>query len=165
MTPIDPTRARTSGTGRVRGPGAAAAPGARQADSDFRVSAEIASGTAEAAIPLADTSPVTLGMMLAAEALDRDATRDRAARRHGQVVLAGLTTLQRVLLEGGDTATSLDRLAGLLAAMPPAVEPRLAALLDTIVLRVRVELARLEGAGGAWVDDTGQPQPKTPALP
>jgi hypothetical protein len=32
--------------------------------------------------------------------------------------------------------------------MPQAVEPRLAALLETIVLRVRVELARLEGSRG-----------------
>jgi hypothetical protein len=56
--------------------------------------------------------------------------------------------LQRALLEGGDSAVSLERLAALLADMPQAVEPRLAALLDTIVLRVRVELARLEDSGG-----------------
>jgi hypothetical protein len=64
------------------------------------------------------------------------------------VVLAGLTALQRALLEGGDSAVSLERLAALLADMPQAVEPRLAALLDTIVLRVRVELARLDDSGG-----------------
>jgi len=148
MTPIDPVRMATSGTGRVRGAGAAAPSGMPQAAGAFRVAAESGSGTAEATSPLADTTPVSLGVMLAAEALDRDAVHDRAARRHGLVVLAGLTALQRALLEGGDTAASLERLAALLADMPRAVEPRLAALLDAIVLRVRVELARLEGSRG-----------------
>ena len=145
MTPIDLVRLGTSGVGRLR---PAAAPGMQQGAGAFRVAAESDSGTAEAASQLADTTPVSLGVMLAAEALDRDAVHDRAARRHGLVVLAGLTALQRALLEGGDSAVSLERLAALLADMPQAVEPRLAALLDTIVLRVRVELARLDDSGG-----------------
>ena len=58
--------------------------------------------------------------MLAAEALDGDAVRDRAARRQGQVVLAGLSALQRVLLEGGDLGLALERLEGLIADMPEA---------------------------------------------
>lgn len=82
--------------------------------------------------------------MLAAEALDRDAAGDQTARRHGQGVLAGLTALQRALLAGGGQAACLDRLASLVAEMPPAAEPRLAALLATIALRARVELALLE---------------------
>ena len=145
MTPIDVVRLGTSGAGRVR---AAAAPGMQQGAGAFRVAAESDAGTAEAASQVADTTPVSLGVMLAAEALDRDAVHDRAARRHGLVVLGGLTELQRALLHGGDTAVSLERLAALLADMPQAVEPRLAALLETIVLRVRVELARLEGSRG-----------------
>jgi hypothetical protein len=145
MTPIDPLRLGPSGAGRLR---AVAAPGMQQAAGAFQVAAESESGTADAASQVADTTPVSLGVMLAAEALDRDAVHDRAARRHGLVVLGGLTALQRALLEGGDTAVSLERLAALLADMPHAVEPRLAALLDTIVLRVRVELARLDGSGG-----------------
>ena len=99
---------------------------------------EAGSAAAEATAPPADVAPVSLSVMLAAEALDQD-----AARRKGQVVLAGLTALQRALLDGGDQAASLDRLASLVADMPQAAEPRLAALLDTIVLRARVELARL----------------------
>ena len=118
MTPIDVVRVGTSGAGRVR---AAATP---QGAGAFRVAAESESGTAEAASQLADTTPVSLGVMLAAEALDRDAVHDRAARRHGLVVLGGLTELQRALLHGGDTAVSLERLAALLADMPQAVEPR-----------------------------------------
>ncbi len=145
MTPIDPVRRGTSGAGRVRGTGAAAPPGMPPAAGAFRVAADSGSAAAEAATPLAEATPVSLGMMLAAEALDRDAVHDRAARRHGLVVLSGLTALQRALLEGGDTAVSLSRLAALLAEMPPAADPRLTALLDTIVLRVRVELARVDG--------------------
>lgn len=150
MTMIDPARLGTTGAAsqtaadaaRLR---AAGASGTQQTGAAFRVAAEAEAGTAEAAIPLTDATPVALGVMLAAEALDRDAVRDRAARRHGLVVLAGLTALQRALLEGGDLAVSLDQLAALLADMPPAVDPRLAALLDMVALRVRVELARLGG--------------------
>jgi hypothetical protein len=145
MTSIDPVRRGSSGAGSVRATGTAAVPGMQQAGAGFRVEAESGSGAAEAASPLADATPVSLGMMMAAEALDRDATRDRAARRHGLVMLGGLTTLQRALLEGGDMTVSLERLAALLEDMPSAVEPRLAALLDTIALRVKVELALRDG--------------------
>jgi hypothetical protein len=143
MTMIDTARLGATDAARLRATGAAAPPGTRQAGVAFRVAEAAESGAAEAAAPLADAAPVSLGVMLAAEALDREATRDRAARRQGHVVLAGLTALQRALLEGGDQAALLDRLALLVADMPLAVEPRLAALLDTIVLRARVELARL----------------------
>jgi len=148
MTPIDPARLGTAGTGRVRAGSAAAGSGTQPAAGGFRVTAETPSGTAEAAIPLGEATPVSLGVMLAAEALDRDAAHDRAARRHGLVVLAGLTALQRALLAGGDPVIALDRLGALLADMPQAVDPRLAALLDSVVLRVRIELARLGGTGG-----------------
>ncbi len=156
MTLIDPARLGTLNAARLGATGAASqaaadaarlraagASGTQPTGAAFRVAAEVESGAAEATIPLTDATPVALGVMLAAEALDRDPARDRAARRHGLVVLAGLTALQRALLEGGDLAVSLDRLAALLADMPPAVDPRLAGLLDTIALRVRVELARL----------------------
>src|ERR1700728_583176 len=142
MTPIDPVRRGISDVGRAR---AAGAPGMPQAGSGFQVPAEGGSRAADAARPLAEAPAVSLGLMMAAEELDRDATRDRAARRHGLVMLGGLTALQRALLEGGDTAVSLERLAALLEDMPSAVEPRLAALLDTIALRVKVELALRDG--------------------
>ncbi len=154
MTPIDPVRRGISGVGRARATGAAAAPGMQQAGGVFQVAAESDSGAAEGASPLAEATPVSLGMMMAAEELDRDATRDRAARRHGLVMLGGLTALQRALLGGNDTAASLDQLGALLADMPPAADPRLAALLDTIVLRVKVELALLDG-GHDWNGQAG----------
>ena len=143
----DTARLGATTTARLGGTGAAAPSGSRQAGAAFQVPEETASAAAEAPAPLADVAAVSLGAMLAAEALDRGPSRDRAARRHGQVVLAGLTALQRALLDGGDQggdqAASLQRLAALIADMPPADDPRLAALLETIVLRARVELARL----------------------
>jgi hypothetical protein len=147
MTMIDAARLRATDPARLRATGAAGQSGTRQAGGAFLVAEAAETGAAEAAAPLADAAPVSLGVMLAAEALDHEATRDQAARRQGQVVLVGLTALQRALLAGGDPTASLDRLAALVADMPLAVEPRLAALLDTIVLRARVELARLEHAG------------------
>ena len=61
------------------------------------------------------------------------------------------TALQRALLEDGDPAGVLERLASLIADMPVATEPRLAALLSAIVLRARVELALLERSGSPAV--------------
>jgi hypothetical protein len=141
MTRIDTARLGATNTARLGATGALS--GARQAGAAFHVSEDAGSAATEATTPSADVVPVSLSVMLAAEELDRDASRDRAARRQGRVVLAGLTELQRALLDGGDPAVSLDRLASLVADMPQAVDPRLAALLDTIVLRARVELARM----------------------
>lgn len=144
---MNATRLGVTDSGRIGGTGAAAGTGSRQAGCAFQVAEEASSAAAEAPAPLADIAGVSLGAMLAAEALDQGPALDRAARRQGQAVLAGLTTLQRALLEdgnqGGDPAASLKRLAALIADMPPASDPRLAALVGTIVLRARVELARL----------------------
>ena len=150
MTMMNATRLGVTGPGRIGGTGVTATSGSRMTGAAFQV-AEEPSSAAEAPVPLADIAPlpdiasVSLGAMLAAEALDRGPARDRAARRHGQAVLAGLTALQRALLEDGDQdgTASLHRLAALIADMPQADDPQLAALLDTIALRARVELARL----------------------
>ena len=141
MTRIDATRLRATG-----GAGSVAT---RPASSGFRVEDEGGTGEPEAAGPLGGVSSVSLGVMLAAEALDREPPRDQAARRQGHAVLSGLTALQRALLDGGDQAAVLERLTSLVADMPVASEPRLAALLSAIVLRARVELAMLERSGAA----------------
>jgi hypothetical protein len=60
-------------------------------------------------------------------------------------MLAALAELQRALLGGGDDGMALQRLADLAAAVPPASDPRLAALISAIALRVRVEMARRRG--------------------
>lgn len=143
MTPIDAARLAAMNAPRLRPTGATAPAGPAPAGSGFRVEEAAEGETTEAAVSVVEAAPVSLGLMLAAEALERKSARDRAARRHGQVVLAGLTTLQRALLDGGDHTASLDRLAALVADMPQATEAQLAALLGTIVLRARVELARL----------------------
>jgi hypothetical protein len=134
MTRIEPTRAGaiTAATRSVP----------QQAAATFRLP-ETASEASEAAAPPGEATAVSLGTLLAAEALDREAVHDRAARRQGQAVLAGLTALQRALLEGGDPAVALERLAGLVANLPQATDPCLAALLEAIALRARVELARV----------------------
>jgi hypothetical protein len=67
--------------------------------------------------------------------------RDREARGHGQEMLAALAELQRELLAGG-AAASLQRLADLAAVTLRPPDPRLAAVLSAIVVRVQVELAR-----------------------
>ena len=63
-------------------------------------------------------------------------------------MLAALAELQRALLGGGDDGRALQRLAELAAAVPRATDPRLAALVSAIILRVRVELARRQRLSG-----------------
>ncbi|HET8995394.1 MAG TPA: flagellar assembly protein FliX [Acetobacteraceae bacterium] len=93
-------------------------------------------GAAQAAAP-----PLAVSA-LALQEVAIDAPRDRAARRHGQALLAALGRLQRHLLGGADAAGSLDELAALAAIVPNVDEPGLAATLHATVLRARVELAR-----------------------
>ena len=87
----------------------------------------------------------SLGSMLALQEAGGEAVADREARRHGNDKLAALAELQRALLGGGDDGMALQRLADLAAAVPPASDPRLAALISAIALRVRVEMARRRG--------------------
>jgi hypothetical protein len=147
MSRIDATRPRAIGATGLGASGGGAFAVTRPAGGAFRVEEEAESGAAEAAVPVDDVPSVSLGVMLAAEALDREPPRDQAARRQGHAVLAGLAALQRALLEDGDQAAILDRIAALVADMPIATDPQLAALLGTIVLRARVELALLERSG------------------
>jgi hypothetical protein len=71
-----------------------------------------------------------------------EAVADRAARRHGQDLLAELARLQRDMLRPGGRSQALERLAVLAADTPPAADPALAMIVDGIVLRAKVELAR-----------------------
>lgn len=113
----------------------------------FSVSAAAAApagpGPASAAAPAA-----ALAGLLALQETEPDVMRDRAARRHGRAMLAALAAWQRALLGGPGSeagtgpAAALERLGTLLATMPPAADPALAAVLDGVALRCRVELAR-----------------------
>ena len=84
----------------------------------------------------------SLGSMLTLQEVGGETVEDREARRHGHDMLAALAELQRALLGGGGDAAALQRLADLAASVPHATDPRLAAMVSAIVLRVRVELAR-----------------------
>lgn len=93
----------------------------------------------EISAPAATRLSATIGMP-DSDAADR---RNRQARRHGQDLLAELSRLQHGLLgqAGGDQMT-LARLARMAGAMPVADDPRLGEILDGIVLRAEVEIAR-----------------------
>jgi hypothetical protein len=97
---------------------------------------------ADQAAPAGGVAMLPLGTMLAAEALEQLADRNAAARRQGQAVMARLAALQHALLAERDRTALLAQLAGLVADMPAATDPGLAALLGEIALRARVELAR-----------------------
>jgi Class II flagellar assembly regulator len=57
-------------------------------------------------------------------------------------MLAALGELQRALLAGGGDAGALQRLLELSTSETRATDPRLAAMISAIVVRVRVELTR-----------------------
>jgi Class II flagellar assembly regulator len=103
------------------------------------------SGSAGAAAPVA-----ALAGLLALQETEPAAARDRVARRHGRAMLAALAAWQRALLgeAAGEAAAgppaALDRLGELLTTVPTAADPGLAAVLDAVVLRCRIELARRE---------------------
>jgi hypothetical protein len=129
MEMIVPARAtggisRTARTGARRGGGFAVA----------EESAGVAAPTAAALL-----APVA---MLALQEIDNQTVQDREARRQGEAVLRALAVLQRSRLDGGagGIAGLADALAA--AAATPARDPRLAGILEAVVLRARVELAR-----------------------
>jgi hypothetical protein len=113
------------------------------AKSGFFVPPEAARpGQADAAAAPAATS---LGSMLALQEAGGETVEDREARKHGHDMLAALAELQRALLGGGGDGVALQRLGDLAASVRHATDPRLAAMVSAIVLRVRVELARRQG--------------------
>ena len=91
---------------------------------------------------VAGTPAMSPASMLSLQEVGGETVEDREARRHGNDMLAALGELQRDLLDGGGDAGALQRLADLSGSVPRATDPRLAALISAIVVRVRVELAR-----------------------
>ena len=126
------------------GPPTPGRPGARAgtgAPAGFLPPAEPGAGVAGPA-GLAGSVPVTLDSLLALQQVDEPTEHDRAARRHGQALLVALGRLQRLLLEDGDQVAALEQIRTLADATPAAADPGLAAALDLVVLRARIELAR-----------------------
>jgi hypothetical protein len=101
-------------------------------------------GASDAAGVGAATPASLLGAMLAVQEAEADRARNRAARRHGEAMLAELRALQLELLEGAMGQAALTRLADLADRVPAAADPGLAATVQWVALRARVELARRE---------------------
>ena len=80
--------------------------------------------------------------MLALQAVDEAAERDRAARKRGNAILAALTRLQRAMLAAEDPSMALCDMNDLTADAPVAEDPALAAIVRAVVLRSRIEIAR-----------------------
>lgn len=76
-------------------------------------------------------------------ACDAAARRDREARRHASDLLGALAALQHALVGLGRDGDPRAALEALVAGAPPPSDPVLAALQGAILLRARVELARL----------------------
>jgi len=134
MTTVE--RVGVGGPGRV-GTGRAGVP---QPGANFTVAPSVSGEqpVASAAIPT-----VSLEGVLALQGRLTKDEMDRQARRHGQALLTALSVLQRSLLAGGNAGDARARLEALVGDVPAADDPRLAAILGTIRLRTRVELARL----------------------
>ena len=106
----------------------------------FRVPAD--AQTRETAPPAGPD--LNLGGLLALQEGETETVQDRAARRHGHNLLAGLTAIQHAQLGAGLARGDIERLAALADGIPPACDPRLRAAVAAIGLRARVELAKLQ---------------------
>ena len=103
--------------------------------------------------------PVSLLMV---QEVDIRSLGHRRARRRAEALLDRLEGLRRDILFGAVSLTTLTDLTALIDSERAAVDdPELAAILDAVDLRVRVELAKLETAceqaakGGAARADRG----------
>ena len=102
-------------------------------------------GDASPPVPNARSAAVAgigLETMLALQAVDEAEEFDRAAYRRGAALLAALTHLQRIMLTAEDPALVLRALTELASDSPPPADPGLHAILRSVILRARVELAR-----------------------
>ncbi len=87
--------------------------------------------------------------MLALQEMQGDSVGDRLARRRGHSILKILTRLQMAQLGGPAGADTLQTLAELAEGIPQADDPELAAVLEAVTLRARVELARAVAESGS----------------
>jgi hypothetical protein len=82
--------------------------------------------------------------MLALQGIDEAAERDREARKRATAMIAVLTGLQRAMLTGETACLTPGDMTELAADGRLADDPALAAILRSVTLRLRVELARRE---------------------
>lgn len=129
--------ARTAARARVRGGDRFAD---RLRDADQADDAAEARPTAQVSGP----SAIFLALQDEAPRPDRPEERDARARREAEATLDDLATLQRGLLAGRIDRAGLEALAARLDAATEAADPGLALLVGQVILRAKVELARLD---------------------
>lgn len=95
--------------------------------------------TAPATAPAA---PTGIAALLALQAVEDPLLARRKAVRRGSSLLDVLAEAQADLLDGEVGEGRLNRMMALVSQAREAVDPELAALIDDIELRVRVELAK-----------------------
>ena len=93
---------------------------------------------------LASVAGIGLESMLALQAVDEAAERNRAAHRRGTAMITALARLQRAMLAEEDPSLTLNALRELAGSGPLATDPELGAIVSAVVLRSRVEIARRE---------------------
>lgn len=110
----------------------------------FAVAGQAAAGPM-AASPAASSAGAVTGVsaLMTLQGVEDAAERRRRAVRRGSGLLDRLDELKLALLDGGDGAGALNRLARANGeARPDELEPGLAAVLDAIELRAAVEIAK-----------------------
>ena len=127
----------------VRGIGGAGGAGRVQAQPVKRSERFNVAGPATMAEPVAIASAINGLIGLQDEAAP--ARRDLAARRGGEAVLRGLSSLQTALL-GNDASAALAALRETVAQLPQAADPRLSGIIASIRLRASIELTRHAGS-------------------
>jgi hypothetical protein len=128
----------------VRGPQASAAVrqvARRRSGAGFEVGAPAPAEEPQAVSPALELGP--LEGLLALQEREAGAASEREVRRFGQAVLGELTKVQAGMLSpAGVARADLQRLAGLCAHVPYTEDATLRTLLQAVVLRARIELAR-----------------------
>jgi hypothetical protein len=124
----------------VVGPASPTRDSPRTADGSFSVDDPATSVAQKGRV--SNVAGIGIEGMLALQAVDERAERDRKARKRGTAMVMALTDLQRTMLAEEDPARALHELDRLASSGAPAEDPALGAILRAIVLRSRVELAR-----------------------
>jgi len=116
-----------------------ARPAARPPAAEFRVPNNATAP--HAADQTAAATPASLGSLLGLQEFAAG-EQERQALRHGHALLAKLSRLQQAILSGQGDSAALAELAGLAATPLETGDPRLRALIGSVLLRAKIELAK-----------------------
>ena len=101
----------------------------------------LAAPTAAAADHTAAVAPASLAGLLSLQETADDG-QDRRTLKHGQALLSKLSRLQRAILSGGSDHEVIEELAALGQTSYETADPRLRALIGSVLLRAKIELAK-----------------------